>query len=340
MVSRQLEEYARAQNLNLDDLVAQVRERCRHTIMRRSDVDLEGILRLSGIELGLSDEEVQECYARRLADDDLRIVQWMMPVLGAPPSQKTIDAWYIGKIDEKFWMHRLEEWKSAIKTGFRPSEEAILKGYQHLLDTQRGGLDVVFDMTGVKVPEAMVQNTYAQMFKEQDFYAMERLFRETGLRAAVPDGIVQAAYRTIFDSEYSLNRELQFVFDMTGITPDLSGEEVNAKYRVLAQHGRADSMQALHAVTKVEPALTDEDVQEGYRGLLLSDCSLRFEDVRLFKTVTGVSPSEEVSRAWYEKQTGIGYGHASMVNFCREITGRDPPDTLFKSMLEYFIKGR
>ncbi len=183
--------------------------------------NLEALKNLTGIELGLPEEFIQETYKSYIEFSALYKLVYLKEIIG-------VDI----KLPEEFIQ---KTYKKCIKKG----------EYDNLL-MFRG-----ISSADIKLPENFIQKTYRKLIKDKYVYGLKILLQVSGVEIKLPEEFLQKEYGIYLDltHRYESLKELTVI---TGIKP--SKELVQEKYKKFAKSGDISKLAWLYNTSQVEPS--------------------------------------------------------------------------------------
>mgnify|MGYP001598355487 CR=1 FL=1 len=359
MALEHLLSYAEATGLDADEVKVKVRDKLRSDFLRGVCYEyLTTYLDATGLnlmdDLKLSEDEVQRWYENY---SNLWHAKEMEKLTGVWPKQECIDGvFYMTKeMAEK----GMDLWRVYINhLGVKPSFEKTMEAYQFVLGDENpwdyGALREITELTGVDIPEDLVQRKYSSIIKDvfsegtEGFHIwnrmssasarMKKLFDVTGINANISEELVQEAYHRLLSDKLYLNVEtMETLYEVTNMKYDVPEAEAQKIIKSLLLKGDAEHIVVLKKILQTEPEFSYEEVQEAY-STALGNCFDVTKRIRAIKDFTDVKPSEMVAIEGYTRHKSCCFsGYTTFASAWKEISGVGIPEEVAHKYLDSLL---
>lgn len=308
---------------------------------------LEELNKLSGIDFNFVEEDVQEGYISCIRKDTTYNLEKLKELTGIEPKvPKNI---VLELFREEIKSETLYVLKDVLKfTGIKIPEKEVQEAYNYLHNEGylgRGRISDLIKITGIepkiikkKVKEVKketkedIQKKHIKFFKNNKFYEMERLEKETGVKPKLPENIVQDRYSIAIESEHYPT--LEEIEKLTGIK--ISEDIVQNRYRKIIEKewfsdnlDKYKKLRKLREATSIELNVPENIVQQDYikcikmgppfRGLL---------NLKELQELTGIEPKfsdfEDVIQKEYVNHIKHGLHARKHSKDMQKVTGIEP----------------
>ncbi len=170
------------------------------------------------------------------------------------------------------------------------SEENIQTYYcTKITDKKFQSFKLLKQITGIEPLNDNIQIAYKTYLENRDLTNLEELHNATGI--PLLEELVQWGYNriisphTISYPNYPDAHLINWLKNITGI--ELSDEFIQKAYSTFIQNDDMQSADMLHEITKIQPKVAEDIVQEAYRFMKIYHCDERIEFLR---KLTGIEP--------------------------------------------------